>query len=200
MTTKQIAEAVGKPERTVRDWIKRLAAKSAVIAAKSATSSPMSPADYGLDETCAIIEQGMGKNAASLYRENARHSFETLAVTEDGLDAAFKAAVITLTAMAQSLDARLSKIETRIEERQALLPAPQMKPRDHISMLVRSYASKQGVSYPSAWGELYSEFAYRTNSNPRLSAKNRNMAIIDYIEAEGMIETLEAIAVEIMGR
>ena len=30
------------------------------------------PADYDLDETCAIIEKGLGKNAASLFRESAR--------------------------------------------------------------------------------------------------------------------------------
>lgn len=70
MTTKQIAEAVGKPERTVRDWVKALAAKSAVITAKLAASSPMKPANYTLAETCDIIEEGLGK-AADVYRTNA---------------------------------------------------------------------------------------------------------------------------------
>ncbi len=40
MTSKDIAAAVGKPERTVRRWIENLAAKSAVVAAKLAASSP----------------------------------------------------------------------------------------------------------------------------------------------------------------
>lgn len=77
MTTKQIAEAVSRPEKTVRDWVLRIAnptkkqidkfgkdvvAKSAAIKAKSATSSPMVPADYDLEETVAIIEVGLGKN------------------------------------------------------------------------------------------------------------------------------------------
>lgn len=71
MTTKQIAEYLGKPERTVRDWVKALAAKSAVVAAKLAASSPANPADYNLSETCLIIEEGMGKDVADVYRTNA---------------------------------------------------------------------------------------------------------------------------------
>jgi transposase len=71
MTTKQIAEAVGKPVRTVQDWVKELGAKSALISAKSASSSPMYPTDYTLSEVCQIIEEGMGKAAADVYRTNA---------------------------------------------------------------------------------------------------------------------------------
>ena len=74
MTTKEIAESVGKPERTVRDWVKSLAAKSAVIEAKLAASSPMKPADYNLAETCQIIEEGLGKAAADVYRTNAANA------------------------------------------------------------------------------------------------------------------------------
>ena len=40
MTTREIADAVGKPIRTVQDWVKELSAKSALISAKSASSSP----------------------------------------------------------------------------------------------------------------------------------------------------------------
>jgi hypothetical protein len=71
MTTQEIAEAAGKPVRTVQDWVKSLSAKSALIGAKSALSSPMNPADYTLAEVCDIIEEGMGKAAADVYRTNA---------------------------------------------------------------------------------------------------------------------------------
>jgi hypothetical protein len=72
MTTKQIAEYLGKPERTVRDWVKALSAKSAEVLAKIAEARATSkPADYDLAETCQIIEEGMGKDVADVYRTNA---------------------------------------------------------------------------------------------------------------------------------
>lgn len=71
MTTKQIAEAVGQTDRSVRNWIAALAEKSSVIAEKLAASSSRYPADYTLDESCQIIEQGLGQAAADVYRTNA---------------------------------------------------------------------------------------------------------------------------------
>jgi hypothetical protein len=71
MTTKEIAQATGKAEKTVRTWIFNLAAESATIAAKLAASAPMKPADYTLAEVCDIIEAGLGKAAADVYRTNA---------------------------------------------------------------------------------------------------------------------------------
>ena len=196
MTTKEIAEAIGKNEGTVRGWVRRLASKNDAVASKNNASSSMKPADYDLDETCAIIEQGMGRNAASLFRENAKRSTNIPAVVEYDIDAAFKLAIISLTSMTQRLDERVAKIESRVEQRQALLPAPEVKPRDNVSRIVRKYAHDNGIEYGPAWGELYREYGYRTNSNPSIAARNRGMAIIDYIEAEGMIGTLEAIAID----
>jgi hypothetical protein len=71
VTTKQIAAYLGKPERTVQDWVKSLSAKSAPIDAKLASSSPRRPADYDLNETCQIIAEGMGEDVANVYRTNA---------------------------------------------------------------------------------------------------------------------------------
>lgn len=197
MTTKEIAEAVGKPERTVQNWTKKLSAKMEQVSAKMEQARKTSkPADYDLEETCAIIERGMGKNAASLFRENAKRSTNIPAIVGYDIDSAFKLAIISLTSMTQRLDDRVSKIEARVEQRQALLPAPEVKPRDNVSRIVRKYAHDNGIEYGPAWGELYREYGYRTNSNPSISARNRGMAIIDYIEAEGMVGTLEAIAID----
>jgi hypothetical protein len=71
MTTKQIAQAVGKAERTVHGWVAKASARFAQISVKVAEAKATSkPADYTLDESVQIIEIGMGKNAASLFREN----------------------------------------------------------------------------------------------------------------------------------
>ncbi len=202
MTTKQIAEAVGKAEKTVRTWAAKVAAKSAGAGAKlaEAQKSGGKPVDWNLDETVAIIAHGMGRNAADLYRMSAKQPTENLypaiPQNETDLDAAFKAAIIGISAMVNRLDSRMTNIETKIEQRQALLPAPQVKPRDNVSRIVRKYAHDNGLEHGTAWGELYREFGYRTNSNPRTAASNRKMAVIDYIETEGMMGLLESIAID----
>lgn len=198
MTTKEIAEAVGKEERTVRNWVKRLAEKNTVIAEKLAASSPMKPANYDIDETCAIIEQGMGKNAASLFRENARRSTTSVVPMAGSTLTSRDMEVIggIVAAVMANLNQRVSVIEPAIDQRKALLPAPEVKPRDNISRIVRKYAHDNGIEYGQSWRDLYREYGYRTNSNPSISARNRGMGIIEYIDAEGMIGTLEAIAIE----
>jgi hypothetical protein len=196
MTTKEIAEAVGKPERTVQRWAKTTGVKLASIGVKLASVAKSGkPADYDLDETCAIIEHGLGKNAARLFRENAKHA---LSPAQGSSLTARDMEVIggIVASVMANLTARLGNIENVIDQRRALLPAPEVKPRDNISRIVRKYAHDNGIEYGPAWGELYREYGYRTNSNPSVAARNRGMAIIDYIEAEGMVGTLEAIAID----
>lgn len=72
MTVKQIGEATGKDVTTVQRWIKRLNGKMQSIDGKMQLSSPMKPADFTLEETCAIIEAGMGEAAAGVYRASAQ--------------------------------------------------------------------------------------------------------------------------------
>ena len=196
MTTKEIAEAVGKDERTVARWVSRVSDKMPEVSDKvSKAKATSKAADYNLDETCAIIEIGLGKNAASLFRENAKHA---LAPAQGSSLTARDMEVIggIVASVMANLTARLGNIENVIDQRRALLPAPEVKPRDNISRIVRKYAHDNGIEYGPAWGELYREYGYRTNSNPSIAARNRGMAIIDYIEAEGMVGTLEAIAID----
>jgi hypothetical protein len=196
MTTKEIAEAVGRPERTVQNWVKALSAKMEQVSAKMEQARKTSvAADYDIGETCAIIEQGMGKNAASLFRENAKNkAAPAIGSSLTARDMEVIGGIVA--AIMAGMNTRVEKIEAKIEQRQALLPAPQIKPRDNVNKLVREYAHKHGIEHSTAFGELYREFGYRTNTDPRRAAKNRGMAIIDYIETEGMIETLEAVAIE----
>ena len=106
---------------------------------------------------------------------------------------------MTVSETMKQLDDRVTRIEDRVEKRQALLPAPQISRRDHINKLAREYATRHSIGFSEAYTTLYREFSYRTHSNPSISAKNRGMAIIDYIEAEGQIDTLEAVAMEVFG-
>ena len=72
MNTREIAQTTGKDETTVRRWVKKAASKMPVITGKMTASSPAKPADYDFAETLAIIEAGMGKNAAAIWQTNAK--------------------------------------------------------------------------------------------------------------------------------
>ena len=201
MTTKQIAEYVGKPEKTVRTWASKASAKTAASTAKLAASSPAKPADWDLEETIAIIETGLGANAAAMYRANAeRSSAPVQAVAGSSLTQRDLELVATLvTSIMTKLESRVGSVEAKLEERAALLPAPGIKPRDHVSKLVREHAERTGQEFRYVWRDLYRDFGYRTNTNPTVCARNRGMAIIDYIEAEGQIELLESVAMSVFG-
>lgn len=206
MTTKEIAKAVGRPEKTVRTWAFKAAAKSADAAAKSAEATPSNPADWNLEETIAIVEVGMGKNAAAIYRQNAEQNRAPAVVPPSGslLTEKDLSLISTLTAgivtqIFEKLNGRVEKIEGVVDQRRALLPAPTVKPRDNINRIVRDFATKNKIDFRAAWGELYRDFGYRTNTSPTVCAKNRGMAILDYIEAEGMLDLLEAVAIDIYG-
>jgi transposase len=71
MTVKEIAKAVGKDVTTVQRWVKKLSVKMQSVDSKMQSSSPMHPADYTQEEVLAIIEEGMGPEAAGVYRANA---------------------------------------------------------------------------------------------------------------------------------
>ena len=197
MDTKEIALAVNKTERSVRNWVKKVAENNSVVAEKISVSSPMRPADFDLEETLLIIETGLGKNAAAVYASNAKDiqkPSESL-LSQKEIEMITKIVAVTVSETMKQLDGRVNVIEKRIEERQALLPAPDIAPRDRINMIMRQYASTNGKSFQEVYNDLYRRFNYTHKCNVNLSAKNRGMPIIEYIEVEGMIDDLEAVAV-----
>lgn len=207
MTTRQIAESTGKDERTIQRWARKTAVKMSSIDDKlSSVQKIGKPADYDLSETIAIIETGLGKNAAMIYRQNAEQNRPAVfeppagsALTEKDISLISTLTAGIVSQIFEKLNGRVEKIEGVVDQRRALLPAPDIKPRDHINMLVREYARNHEIPHGKAWSELYRQFGYRTNTNPSQCAKNREMAILDYIEAEGMIDLLEAVAVDVYG-
>ena len=197
MNIKEIASSVNKTERAVRNWAKKVAENNSVVAEKISVSSPMRPADFDLDETLLIIETGLGKNAAAVYASNAKDiqkPSESL-LSQKEIEMITKIVAVTVSETMKQLDGRVNVIEKRIEERQALLPAPDIAPRDRINMIMRQYASTNGKSFQEVYNDLYRRFNYTHKCNVNLSAKNRGMPIIEYIEVEGMIDDLEAVAV-----
>jgi len=102
---------------------------------------------------------------------------------------------VTVAETIKQLDGRMTNIEQKIEERKALLPAPEIAPRDRINMIIRDYAERNRMPFAAAYSELYKIFNYTYGCNVNASAKHRGVAIIEYIESEGLIENLESVAV-----
>lgn len=196
MTVKQIAEAVGKDETSVRRWVKKAAGKMTAITGKMTASTSTHPADYTLDETIQIIESGMGKNAAAIFRQNAETS---TAIAPLG-DATEIATIVreTVTAMVPAI---IAAIKGALSESTvpALPEANELTYRDQLRRVINRYVHRSGVTYPEAWRDLYSEYYYRYHRNLTISARNRGMDTLDYVESEGLTTDLLSLAVSMYG-
>jgi len=187
MTTKEIAEATGKPERTVQRWAKTTGVKMASIGVKLASVQRSGkPADYDLEETCEIIEHGMGKNAASLFRENAKK-----AAPADRLDR-LEGMIMELTKAVAGLIPAMAIVKTS----QQLLPAPPIASRDELRRIVNKAANESG-DYSGTWNRLYQEVYYRLHINAKTRAENSGIQALDIIEDQGLLAETIAIAREI---
>ena len=193
MTTKEIAEVAGvSPDTAVRK-IAELFPEKVGQGKRISLNHKESILVMGELRKKGFIE--LPQNAVELP-QNAVDKTKSIEIAFSMMASAFD----RIVKISELQESRLQKIENKIEERKALLPAPQIKPRDHINMIMRKYVSDTGVDHRSAYQELYREFKYRTHTDAVTSAKNRCMATIEYIEAEGMIETLESIAIDVFGR
>ena len=209
MTVKELSQFCGCTERNIQHWVKKACNDTANEQLAKKLQKTVSSAGHGKSATFNIDEvELILKNSTlpplvvSALIQNARgdNTSNSVAQNNDCLTRAFEhmTRAFEYISKTQAMqEERLSKLEHHFEERKALLPAPGIKPRDHINMLARSYAKTTETSIKEAYGELYRQFAYRTNSNPRICAQNRGMAILDYIETEGQIEVLESVAMEI---
>lgn len=187
MTTKEIAEATGKAEKTVRTWTKKTAAKSATMTAKMAASSSVHPADYDLSETCQIIETGMGKNAADLFRMSAKEKPDTDSRL-DRLESLMEKMLVTM--------GNMMLLQSPVQLKGLPDNTPKLSPRDELRQLVNTAASVSH-DYAGTWKTLYQEIYYRLHINATERAKNANTSAIDILESEGLLENAVLIAREI---
>lgn len=194
MTVRQIADAVGRPEKTVRNWVKRVAIEGSSMAAKLAVSTSTYPADYDLDETCKIITIGLGRNAAGLYRENALRSVPAPVSSAEALALVVRE---TVTAMLPVLMAAVRGLVP--EQALALPPAATLSSRDQLRRVINTAAGRLPGGHRAAWNELYSQYYYRYHRNLRECAKNRSMDTLDYADDEGALPELLSLAVTLYG-
>ena len=200
MTVKELASFTGKDERTVQRWIKKAGDKMSAIGDKMSVAGHGKVVDYTIDEVEQILlNSSMSKDAVSILMQNARQNKkQTSTLTDRDVELISSIVSLTVAKTIEQLDNRMKKIENRIEERQALLPVRKKDSRAHITELVRNYAFNHNMSYNNVYSLLYREYGYRTHSNPTVSAYNRHVTTIEYIEQSGNIEILESIAIEML--
>lgn len=205
MTVKELASFTGKTERTIRNWIAKSSEKISGLSEKiSNAEKTKKPADFTIDEVEEILlNSSMSKDAVSILMENARQNKpviqnQTSTLTERDVELISSIVSLTVAKTIEQLDNRMKNIENRIEERQALIPARKKDSRAHITELVRNYAFNHNMNYNNVYSMLYREYGYRTHSNPTVSAYNRHITTIEYIEQSGNIEILESIAIEML--
>jgi len=192
MTTKEIAEATGKDVSTVQRWIKKMNGKMQSIDGKMQSSSSAKPADFDLTETILIIEHGMGKNAADLFRMSAKRPTENLEVVTKSDLAVFGASIVS-----ETIKQLLPFLKNNNVQEKATTPSlPPIDPRKELNMIAKEAGRSMG-SYSEPWNQIYKHAYYRLGVNLRERAKNRGMDTMDYADAEGYTVQLVVIAREI---
>jgi len=198
MNIKDIAKAVGKPESTVKNWVKKVGAKMAQVGAKMAQASiDKKPADYDIEETIAIIEHGMGKNAASLFRANAENKPKEI---DNRTDIAFISGIVAETI--KQLWPLLNNQNQQGNQpvKQITENPPEMSLRNKLNQIVRDSCDRTSEPYGQAWTRLYKDICYRFEININVRSKNLGITPIEYLEQEGLLEKAIICAQELFGQ
>jgi hypothetical protein len=198
MTVKQIAEAVGKTERSVRNWVTAVAEKSSVMAEKISSSTSTHPADYTLEETCAIIQHGMGKNAADLYRMSAQAAPtvpEKKQVRDDRMDRVER----MLEKLVSVIFAQVVTKQTGQINAPAQLGAPltDLQPLDMRSQFrdaIHEARISTGEEYGVLYNRVYRELKNRARVDVHTLARNRGTSAIEETERAGLLPLAVQIA------
>jgi hypothetical protein len=163
MTVKEIAKAVGKDSTVITRWIQKIVHPNFLdvhpknldvdmqnagvdlkkldvvnsIKLKAGNKDPHNPADYTFEETLLIIETGMGKNAAGVYRASAANAQTS---PENNYTALLKDIEHLMDAKIQ---AALAPVIARNEQKR-LPPPPELPDGDKIRAFVEKYLEITG--------------------------------------------------------
>lgn len=152
MTVKELSQFCGCTERNIQHWVKKACNDTANEQLAKNLQKTVSSAGHGKSATFNIDEvELILKNStlpplvvsALIQNERGDNTSNSVAQNNDCLTRAFEnmTRAFEYISKTQAMqEERLSKLEHHFEERKALLPAPGIKPRDHINMLARSYA------------------------------------------------------------
>lgn len=223
MNIKGIAGLTGKSERTIRLWIGKISENNSGLSPEgitglsekiSSAEKTKKPADFTLEETIEIIRAGGNETLANLLLDNAKSKNET-ALMASMSDKDYNLVSILVQSQAKMMEAQaetnnlivkvLSKIDSvfqmkTISEKDNLvrLPVsiPDMDIRSEINKTIRDYAVKENMPFNVVWDLVYTDFNYIYHTNVKVKAKNKGVSVISYIEAEGKLSELLAVAIK----
>lgn len=193
MTTREIANTVGKDERSVRRWVNKAADKMSTLKDKMSLSSPTHPADYDLDETLAIIEAGLGKNAADVYRANATGQSSKADKMQDLMQMipAMVAETIKqlgLTPQAQPLQITTQHTRTRLLS-SSDMAALRKQFIDGVHLLVQKQKPNPiNADYRTMYNTIYYNIMVAQGTDIKAEAYKADMQPIDWAEANGYLQ------------
>lgn len=98
--------------------------------------------------------------------------------------------------ISQTIKAILPTIQAQTPQ----IEVPKMDPRARVTMLVRKESVNKGIPFNQVYTILYTDYGYRTHTNPVKVASNKGIKTIDYIESIGKMETLAAVAEELFSK
>ena len=148
-TVKQVADKLNVSYDTVNNTVKKLNLKVEVLRLSGSDKPTRVLTKDQAKQIADCISRGRRQQTkiAQFRSETERASFneqQSSVLTSKDIELISTVVSMTVAKTIEALDKRMSKIETRIEERQSLLPPPSISPRSHINMLVRDYSSKTG--------------------------------------------------------
>ena len=217
MTTKQIAVAVGKDERTVQRWAKKTSAKMSSVADKMSSAGHGISAEYTLDEVIEIIEVGMGKNAAAIFRNNAESTnsvrlnntyvtrVELMACIQS-LDQRYLGVLQQKNLIIEHLEDTIKHQNLKINQLSYTQPKPTSSKytnpnnpniKKEIWRIIHSHASDVESSECTVWLELYYKYNLKYGIDLYGLAKIEQMSTIDYADKNGHSTNLYLLALEL---
>lgn len=199
MNIKELATFTGKNKSTIGRWVAKCNSPGLKIKLKNATNED--PANFTIDEIEAILVAGsMSKDAVTILMKNARsENLPPVVIEETTLTPKDMQMIgVIVGEIMKTMESRVSNIEQKFEARKALLPSPEMEPRQQLTKIVNNYCNRTGCNHQEAYIDLYREFNYIYHTNVQLSARNRNKRSIDYICNDlSMINELISVASKI---
>ena len=192
MTIRQISEAAGCHINTVRP-----VARNMFPGVRSASRGMA--IDYDKEQSFKIMDRLPKRNIIEpLQKEiTTPTNLEGSTLTQKDLE---MIGVIVGHVM-RNMESRVSNIEQRFEERKALLPPPEMEPRQQLKKIVNSYCGQSHSDYRTAWNDLYREFNYLYHCNVQLAAKNRDIKGVDYVDTVmEKLPELISVAIKLFGQ
>lgn len=198
MTIKEVAEFFGKSEPTIRRVAKKIGIKFNNGKRKTYSKIDLENMSKELYRKVPLaVKESINYTFSNDQGKPLSNDKVGNTLSQKDIDMIGTIVSMTVAKTIEALDGRVERIESKFEERKALLPAPQKTDRQNLNQLIRSYCKENDIMHGIAWSMLYEEAYYILNINIKTRAENRGITAIDYADEEELIPELLSIAMDI---